>query len=340
MEVTKVSIVVNSYKSTQHLGNCLKSLQKLRYPEYEIIVVATCISDFKNWIKKYQKIKFINLDDDHGVSAARNIGFQKIDSKSKYVCFMDDDVIAHPDWLNPIISKMENDDNVGAIQPTLFSNNDPSKIDSLGHLLTHTGYSQKIEPTIENFSKLKSKKFWEIFYAETAAVVFKKEILQNFSSLGGPFDEDYFIQWEDVDLSWRIWLMGYKVLITSEAICYHDRRTSRKLGTLKSKHIFMDTKNRLITLLKNYEWPLIFRFFPIAILLETAKGISLISHSPNHAKSVFLGVLWVLFHPHYVIQKRKQYRICIKLSNKEIEHLFLKTKLINLKEKFAKQYEE
>ena len=48
MEVTKVSIVVNSFKSTQHLGNCLKSLQKLNYPEYEIIVVATCIPNFKN----------------------------------------------------------------------------------------------------------------------------------------------------------------------------------------------------------------------------------------------------------------------------------------------------
>ena len=72
----------------------------------------------------------------------------------------------------------------------------------------------------------------DIFYAETTAMEARHELLSRLDSNLTPFDNDYFYAWDDVDLSWRIWLLGYRVVVTSESICYHDRDMNTRVAKL------------------------------------------------------------------------------------------------------------
>jgi len=339
MEIPKVSIIINNFKTTKHLGPSLQAHQEERYPNSEIIVVDSCTPNFDEWIKKYQNIKHVHSETHLGPCVGKNVGFQHSDPNSKYICFMDDDVFVTPNWLSNMIKEMERDQKIGAISPILMDYKDKSKIDSLGHLMTYTGYQYKIPCNKENLAKLKDKKIMDIFYAETAVVLVRRNLLNRLSESMEPLDGDYFIHWYDIDLSWRLWLMGYRVVITAESICYHDREVSSGLWKLKPENIFLNTRNRLITFLKYYEKSYLLKFFPITICLEFLRGFALLSRRPDHAKATFKAIFWVLFHPSYVSKKRKKYRQALTESNAKLEGVFVKTSFSYLRNEFKRHYQ-
>ena len=338
MEKSKVSIIINNFKTTKHLGMSLQAHQKESYPNSEIIVVDSCTPNFDEWIKKYQNIKYVHSDTHLGPCVGKNVGFQQSDPNSQYICFMDDDVIVTPNWLSNMVQEMEQNKKIGAISPILLDYNDKSKIDSLGHLMTYTGYQYKIPCNDENLAKLKTQKNMDIFYAETAVVLVRRDLLNRLSESGEPLDGDYFIHWYDIDLSWRIWLMGYRVIITAESICYHDRGISSGAWKLKDENIFIGTRNRLITLLKYYEKSYLFKFFPLTICLEFLRGLALLSKRPSHAKATFKAIFWVLFHPSYIYKKRKKSRLPLTESNDSLKGVFVKTSISHLLSSFKRNY--
>lgn len=336
----KVSILINNFKKTDHLESCLSSLMNTRYQNIELIVMDCCTPNFEEWIiTRFPAARFVHLDEDIGAAAQRNIALKHADKLSKYVCFIDDDIVVTPDWLINIVSQMEGDESIGAMQPILFNYDDKQKIDSLGHLMTYTGYPYKIQGTNENLLKLQSKKVMDIFYAETAVVVVRYDVLRAMSSTLEPFDGDYFMHWYDVDLSWRLWLMGYRVVITSESVCYHDRGVSGSLNKLKPENIFKNTRNRLITLLKNYELPFLVKFLPLTLFLEITKTVALICYRPDHSRATIKAIFWVLSHPNYIRQKRQKYRKHFVQTNSKLSSVFIHTNLVHLYRELRRHYE-
>ena len=91
-----------------------------------------------------------------------------------------------------------------------------------------------------------------------------------FEEIGG-FDSRYFLLGEDIDLSWRAQLAGYRVIVNPLAVIYHKsmgtigRRNYRERCELR----FLSERNTLRTLLKNYSYPTLFEVLPryFAILL-------------------------------------------------------------------------
>jgi len=338
MEIPKVSIIISNFKTTKHLDLSLTAHQKNAYPNSEIIVVDSCSPNFAEWIKKYKNVKSVHSETHLGPCVSKNIGFQKSDPNSKYVCFMDDDVMVTSGCLENMVNLLEEDQTIGAVSPVLFDYTDKSKIDSLGHFMTYTGYPYKISCTNENLNLLKSKKIMDIFYAETAVVVIRRDLLCRLDENLEPFDGDYFIHWYDIDLSWRIWLIGFRVIITSESFCYHDRGISGGAWKLKPHNIFLSTKNRLTTFLKYYETSKIFKFFPTMIFLEFLRAFALLSKRPDHAKATFHAIFWVLFHPKFIMHKRKKFRKPLTESNDKLSKVFVKTKISYLKNEFKRHY--
>jgi len=334
----KVSILVNNFKGTTDLKNCLNALLKTDYPNYEVLVMDCCTPNFSEWINKFPTIKSIHQENDIGTAQQKNIAFKHSDKNSKYVCFIDDDIIVSSDWLKNLVNQIENDDTIGMIQPILLGKTDHKSIDSLGHLMSHTGYIYKIPLTKENFEKLKSMKTMDIFYAETAIVVSRRELLDNLTQNGEPFDGDYFIGWDDIDLSWRVWLQGFRVIITSESICYHDRGHSSGLKNEKALLVFRISRNRLLTLLKNYELPNLLKYYPITIMMEFVKALMLLRYKPDHAYATMRGIFWPLTHLNYVLHRRSKFRNSIKVYNNKFSSVFVKTNMRYLRKEFDRHY--
>jgi len=326
-----VSVLINNFKGTKDLEICLNALLKTDYSNVELFVMDCCTPDFNNWIKKFPTVKFFHSDENVGLAEARNLAYSHSNQSADYICFMDDDIYVTPNLLSIIISFMEEYTDVGQAQPVLYQSSNKKEIDSIGHLMTRVGYPYKIPPTEENINNLKLNKSKDIFYSEGAISIVRQKIISSLSNNLKPFDTEYFLFFEDVDLSWRIWLLGYRVVIISEAFCYHDRGVSRGLGNLTSAQISRNTKNRLIMLLKNHQIVDLVKYFPITIFLEISKSLLLLRYNPGHSKVTLKSIFWVITHFPKILKKRNSSRMRdSKLFKAKSDKIFVKIKISEL----------
>jgi GT2 family glycosyltransferase len=137
-----------------------------------------------------------------------------------------------------------------------------------------------------------------------------------FLSLGG-FDPLYFMYFEDVDLCWRYWLSGYKVLYVPQSVVYH--RFGGTTGS--SRHVplrvFYGTRNALFNILKNYELrsvilPLIFSF-----LYHGVKFLGFVVTLRFKSALALIRAYWSLVrHLPEVLKKRGEVQVGRKVSDR------------------------
>jgi GT2 family glycosyltransferase len=336
MNRPKVSVVITNFNGVVDLDLSLSALVQTSYPNIELIVADCCTPDFNRWItEKYPTLKSIHFAEDIGIGGLRNMGFQYIDKNSEFVCFIDDDIIVNPSWLDNMVNLMELNVNIGAVHPVRFNYSDKTIIDGLGYLMTRTGFPCKIETTEENLSQLRLKRTMDIFYGETAIMLVRMKVLLNLDSALEPFDKDHYFSWEDVDLSWRIWLLNYRVVVTSESFCYHNRKIdTRKAKSLDSRYTYLVTRGRFIAMMKNYEVSYLFKYLPLALMIDFTKAVLLLYYKPQHAFATFSALFWGVSHIQYVLRRRSKYRKPITRKNKDLDNIFLKTSAIDLLRQF------
>src|SRR4030043_754931 len=66
------------------------------------------------------------------------------------------------------------------------------------------------------------------------------------------FDEDFFAYYEDVDLGWRLWVLGYKVVFSPKSIVYHHHHGTSK-AISEDKLRFLKERNSIYSVFKNYD---------------------------------------------------------------------------------------
>jgi hypothetical protein len=100
-----------------------------------------------------------------------------------------------------------------------------------------------------------------------------------FEKVGG-FDEDFFSYYEDVDLCWRLWVLGYKVWFAPRSVAYHRHHGYWSAVTDIKKRVFYE-RNALWSVIKNYEEKNLRRVLPVALLLllKRAWGTSRVESS-------------------------------------------------------------
>lgn len=237
-----VSIIVINARNIRSLESCLKSIYKTQYPDYEVLVVDCQTPEIEKLAAKY-KFKLISFKHDIGPAKSHNVGFENINLNTKYIVFLDNDVEVTPYWLKELVNVMEEDKSIGVAQACIFQYSFPSKldhsclsIDLLGSWLSTYGMEgDKI-----------GRKILEVFAASSAACITRRSL---YKIIRG-FDDDYFIYDDDTDYSWRVRLMGYKVVLVRDAVVYHKGNIKKMINPFRVYH---STRNRLYTLFKNTE---------------------------------------------------------------------------------------
>ena len=93
-----------------------------------------------------------------------------------------------------------------------------------------------------------------------------------FLQVGG-FDPDFVWYFEDVDLGWRLWIRGYKVVFAPRSVCYHVHfGASSRLPATKPRYLY--ERNALYTIIKNYEQRYLDRVLPLALLMHFKRAYS------------------------------------------------------------------
>jgi len=158
----------------------------------------------------------------------------------------------------------------------------------------------------------------EISSARGACMMIRKKI---FDKLGG-FDEKFFFSFEDVDLGWRSWILGYKVVIAPNSVVYHSAgKTSSKL---KSEAAFHGLKNQLAMKITNFEPRFVFRSLLLFFFVYGSREIKIwfdykirgsttmtstsyenkIADNPS-LKTVIKSIAWIFNNIGYLRSKHK-----------------------------------
>ncbi len=143
----------------------------------------------------------------------------------------------------------------------------------------------------------------------------------SFSRTQGLFDEDFFAYLEDVDLSFRFQLAGYKCYYNPEIICYHKRGATTK--EFSGWETYYTEKNLVSLRLKNYPLSIYLKYSPLFFISRVRRFVNFfLRYPPGVFKSAFTGYLKGLTEIPSALGKRNQIQKNKKVSAGYIESLF------------------
>jgi hypothetical protein len=284
-----VSIIIVNYNGLVFADQCVRSVLKSNYPNFELIVVDNGSTDgsYELLCQSFGTIpnaQILRNSRNLGFAEGNNVGYR--DSMGDIVVFLNVDTKVEPNWLGPLVSSMTSDDHVGGAQCKLLDMKNPSSVDSTGPFLDFLGY---VYPNRSERGETRC----EIFYADGAAMAFKRRVLNEVALDGGPFDRAYFLYYEDSDLCWRVRLRGYKIILARSSIVYHYRGGAggRGLGFMRT---FFFTRGHLLTLMKNYDLCNLARQLATLVFIELALSVTLLPTEPTRALAKLRAILWCL----------------------------------------------
>ena len=254
----KLSVIVVNYNVQYFLEVCLHSvLRATKCVDAEIIVVDNNSTDNSCQLvrERFPSVILIENKDNKGFSKANNQGVAI--AKGEYILFLNPDTVMPEDFFSKTLPYMDTHPEAGALGPRLidgkgqFAPDAKKSFPSLSVAIFKTTGINKIFSKSAYFNKYYAVHVGE---RETAAV----DVLSGCCMLvrrsamdkaGGPFDEDYFMYCEDVDLSYRIEKAGYKNIYFPEADLIHYKGESTRKMTLSYVRIFNEA---LVTFVKKH----------------------------------------------------------------------------------------
>jgi len=255
-----VSIIILNFNAGDLLVNCIESIKKSNYSNYEIILVDNASTDNSITLckTKFPKITYIQNDKNLGYSEGNNIGVHH--AQGDYIAILNPDTLVKPDWLDELILGYRTFGE-GLYQPKLLSIDDKTRINTAGNMVQLFGFG---------FSRGKGEKdtgqydsLHKIGFASGACLFTAKTV---FDKLGG-FEPFLFAYNEDMDLGWRAAKIGIDSYFIASAVVYHAESYSHKWSATK---FFLLEQNRLYCILTHYSLGTRIKLAPFFVLTELA----------------------------------------------------------------------
>lgn len=223
-----ISLVIINYNNKSYLKRCLDSIKEQTYKNLEVIFIDNKSADgsFEYMKEEYsnENILLIYNEVNNGYAGAANQGINL--SKGKYVMILNPDIVMENDFIEKLYNFAERNKDAGAISGKLlkydFENDGKlNYIDSAGiDMYKNRRFRDRGQNELDEGQYNKTE---EVFGICGAAPFYNRKVLDDVAIDGEYFDEDFFAYKEDIDLSWRINLSGYKNVYYPEAIAYHGR---------------------------------------------------------------------------------------------------------------------
>jgi GT2 family glycosyltransferase len=259
-----VTLVIPTHSNAKLLRECLDAVRALSYPreQLETIVVDNASEDgTADLLKKhYPKITHIRLDRNTGFAPACNLGAAR--GSCEYVAFLNDDAVPEPNWLEALLAALAAGGEGAVCAASHIRSRDGQEVEFNGASANLFGVGRPYpasNPSSEGDPLL--------FASGGAMLIHRRTFLD-----AGGFDPEFFAYFEDVDLGWRLWVMGHRVVYAPGAVVRHVGGATGSLSAPHRRYTLWEC-NALATVLKNYESGNMERILSAALLLQYKRTV-------------------------------------------------------------------
>lgn len=301
-----ISVITLNYKEALLTKKCIESILPSKGISFEIIIIDNSCSkkEAETLLSiRSKKIKVFVMKKNIGCARGYNTGIQK--SHGKHIMILNNDAEIHDNKaLFKMMSFINDNPGIGALQPKIKSLHKPTYFDYAGaaggfiDLLGYPFCRGRIFSQIEK-DEGQYDDIIPITWASTCAFFARRKTIIK----AGLFDPIYFAYAEEVDMSLKLWKMGYKVVYFPKVEVFHKGAAAWK--KLQEKKTFLIHRNHLILYLKCFPLSQYFFSFFYRIILEYMSIIYYIMvHSSLQIFSVLLSHLAVLINLPIIFYKR------------------------------------
>ena len=318
----EVTVLIVYYSHSDDLSRCLESLAQTRYTNFNVIIVSNgSVDRLENVISSHKTdfpLRIIRNQHNLGYPGGCNIGLKHV--TSKYVVLLNQDTQVTPDWLSFLVATAESDPQIAAAQPKLLHLGDGNAFDyngAAGGFLDLQAIpflrGRVFESTENDLGQY--DRTTDVFWASGASMFLRTHALREV----GPLDETFFMHMDEIDLSWRLRLRGYRIVCDPSSVVFH------KGGSDLDSYYYLKQRNNLILLLKNYGLKNAATAFLGRSVLDTASMLYYMRKNGNRSISTLRAYLWVLFNLRQVFNRRAIVQSCRTVPDDRIVASMAKT---------------
>lgn len=262
-----VHIILLNWNNWRDTLKCLQSLQALRYPNHQTVVVDNASSDdsVSQLRRAFPDLMIIPAGANLGFAGGCNIGIRRaLQENADFVWLLNNDTTVDPAALETMVEEAARDCRIGGVGSVIYSMNTPDEIQAWGggYVNGFLGRSRHCL-SVEDEPRLQ--------FITGASLLLRREALQQV----GILDESYFMYWEDADWCFRLRRSGWKIAIAQQSRIWHKvsasfgarspaldinfQRSALRFFRTHSKvpavPILVGTATRLGKRLLQFDWP-------------------------------------------------------------------------------------
>ncbi|MDP6923086.1 MAG: glycosyltransferase family 2 protein [Lutibacter sp.] len=256
MPNAKIAIIVLNWNTYQLTFRCLQQLARIDYHPYEIILVDNASQDGSGprLAADFPQCRYVQNSTNLGFTGGNNQALAALQGQADYLMLLNSDTEVSPDFLAPLLARLEADPTLAAVQPLILEQGKRKRIWNAGGdfhamfglpLTRHKGRKPE-QVQIAPFTD----------WITGCCILVRSTILEEI----GPLDDAFFAYFEDVDWSLRMRAQGHRLGVVPESIIYHHAAGSAKQnhdrteGSLPAFSHYLNIRNHLYLLRKHPGW--------------------------------------------------------------------------------------
>jgi hypothetical protein len=263
-----VSVILVNYKGAEDTITCLRAFDDVDWPadRLELIVVDNDSRDgsAERIRAAVPGARVIESGSNSGFAGGCNLGVAH--ATGEYVAFINNDARPHREWISAAVAAFEAEPDVASVASKVLDW-DGRLVDYVDGALTWYGMGYKAETERPDEGQWDEPK--DVLFGTGSALFVRAGV---YREVGG-FDERFFMFYEDVDLGWRLNLLGYRVRYVPGSVAYHKHHASiAKFGAFRETYLL--ERNALMAMVKNYDDETLAAALPAAMALAVRRALA------------------------------------------------------------------
>jgi GT2 family glycosyltransferase len=261
----EVTVIIVNWNGKHFLDTCLTSLRNQSFKDFEVILVDNGSSDGSaEYVRgHFPEVQLIALGENRGFTGANIAGWEQ--ARGKLIVLLNNDTETHPHWLQEIHNASVQFPQAGSFASKMLYFDQRDRIDNCGFVLTSAGVTMDLGRGEKDGSAWATPR--KVFGACGGAAAYRRKMLDEMGFL----DDDFFMTYEDVDLSFRSQLHGYECVFVPAAVVYHRYRAT--MAKFPARQAFFSQRNIEFVYLKNMPTAHLVRSLPPRLLYELGAAI-------------------------------------------------------------------